>query len=72
MMTKDSKPSSMSPEPFVVTGFSFRMPQEATDEMNFWTVLEGKKNLSTEWPADRVCLDGFHDGDFEKPNMVSA
>lgn len=72
IMTEDSPPRSMSPEPFVVTGFSFRMPQEATDEMNFWTALEGRKNLSTEWPADRICLDGFHDGDLKKPNMVST
>lgn len=57
--------------PMVITGFSFRMPQDVVDETRFWAALENRKNSSTDWPPDRVCVDGFYDGGSKKPNTVS-
>ena len=47
------------PEPIAIIGLSFKLPQEATDESNFWKVLSERKNLSTEWPKDRFTMDSL-------------
>lgn len=60
-------------EPVAIVGLSFRMPQEAVDEDSFWSVLEARKNLMTEWPKDRVNIDSFYEARNErKQNKVSA
>lgn len=37
-----------------VIGLSFQLPQGCEDEDTFWSVLERRKNLMTEWPEDRI------------------
>lgn len=53
-----------------IVGMSFRMPQDALDEASFWDVLTSRKCLQTDWPADRVSVDGFYDESHTKPNTV--
>ncbi|KAI1081559.1 hypothetical protein F5B20DRAFT_588591 [Whalleya microplaca] len=57
-------------EPIAITGFSFKLPQGAEDEDSLWEVLANGKNLMTEWPKDRVNVEGFHDGGSRKPNTL--
>jgi hypothetical protein len=62
--------SSNSAEPLAIVGLSFKLPQDAVDETSFWEVMEKRKNLSTDWPTDRTCLDGFYQDGPKEPNMV--
>lgn len=57
-------------EPIAVVGFSFKLPQNADDESSFWEVLEGRRNLMTEWPETRTNLESFYDADSDKQNVV--
>lgn len=51
-------------------GFSLKMAQEAVDENKLWEVLEQGRNLMTEWPENRVDINGFHDGNSNKQGTV--
>lgn len=53
-----------------IVGMSFRMPQDTVDEAGFWDVLANRRCLQTEWPADRVSVDGFYDESHKQPNTV--
>lgn len=64
--------STASMEPFAVVGFSFKLPQDIVDEASLWDMLQSKKNVMTEWPADRATVDEFHDGGSKKPNTVRS
>lgn len=46
-------------EDFAITGLSFRLPQDISQESTLWEFLEHKINLSTEWPKDRLTVDSF-------------
>lgn len=59
-----------SHEPFAIVGYAFKLPQEADDEAGFWEVMQTKRNVMTEWPEDRVSIEGFEDGGVRRPNMV--
>ncbi|RWA08359.1 hypothetical protein EKO27_g6749 [Xylaria grammica] len=60
-------------EPFAIVGLSLKLPQEAIDESSLWKVLEGGKNLTTEWPENRILLDSFTDGgESGKPNTIKG
>ncbi|KAI0465689.1 hypothetical protein F4859DRAFT_527822 [Xylaria cf. heliscus] len=48
-------------EPVAIIGFSFKLPQDVHDEESFWSVLQQKRNLMTEWPKNRVNIDAFYD-----------
>lgn len=45
-----------------VVGYSFKLPQGLDDDYSFWEVLQNRRNLSTEWPASRINIDSFLDG----------
>ncbi|KAH7304313.1 hypothetical protein B0I35DRAFT_484602 [Stachybotrys elegans] len=45
-----------------VIGLSFRLPQGIVDETSLWEALQGGKNLSTEWPANRATIESFYGG----------
>lgn len=45
-----------------VVGYSFKLPQGIDDDYSFWEVLQERRNLSTEWPASRINIDSFLDG----------
>jgi acyl transferase domain-containing protein len=46
--------------PLAVVGFSFRLPQDATDPSSFWKMLMEKRCVSTEVPADRFNMDAHY------------
>lgn len=45
-------------EPIAIIGFSLRFPGEASSSEGFWDMLEGGRNAMTEFPADRINLQG--------------
>ncbi|KAK7920460.1 polyketide synthase PksD [Apiospora marii] len=59
-------------EPIAITGFSFRMPQDAVDEKGLWGILEKGTNVKTKWPPDRTTTDAFHDDQSRKPNTLPS
>jgi acyl transferase domain-containing protein len=36
-----------------VVGFAYKLPQDIESDAAFWEILQGAKNLSTEWPESR-------------------
>ena len=44
-----------------VVGFSFRLPQDVNDDMSFWEVLDGRRNLMTSFPDERMDAKSFLD-----------
>lgn len=70
MVTMGDPSSASTAGPFAVVGYAFKLPQEAENETGFWEILEDKKNVMTEWPKDRISVDGFDDGGVKRPNMV--
>ncbi|KAE9379424.1 hypothetical protein N431DRAFT_553644 [Stipitochalara longipes BDJ] len=71
-MATDRHTLSNSAEPLAIVGLSFKLPQDAVDETSFWEVMEKRKNLSTDWPTDRTCPDGFYQDGPKEPNMLPA
>lgn len=69
-MANEHHTLSNSAEPLAIVGLSFKLPQDAVDETSFWEVMEKRKNLLTDWPTDRTCLDGFYQDGPKEPNMV--
>lgn len=47
-------------EPFAIVGLSFKLPQDVTDDLGFWRVLQERSNLSTEWPEGRLPPDSLY------------
>lgn len=43
-----------------VCGFSLKFPQEATSADAFWKLMVDKRCAMTEFPPERLCVDGFH------------
>lgn len=64
--------SSAPEESIAVVGISFTMPQGIDNDSSLWETLEAKKNVMTEWPANRAHVEGFTDTSVpKKPNVVS-
>ena len=57
-------------EPLAIVGLSFKLPQDAVDEHSFWEIMEKRKDMSTDWPTERACLNGFYKDGLKEPNMV--
>lgn len=57
-------------EDIAIVGFSFKLPQGRDDVSSLWSTLENKENLMTEWPAERLNLDGFYDETRRHPNRL--
>lgn len=55
-----------------ITGFAFKMPQEAVDEDSLWSVLEEGRNLQTVWPFDRGNIGSYFDNNSGKPGTTST
>lgn len=53
----ESDPDAL--EPIAVVGFSLKFPQDADSPASFWKLLEEKRCAMTEWPEDRIHLDGY-------------
>ncbi|KAK5624368.1 hypothetical protein RRF57_000084 [Xylaria bambusicola] len=62
---------SAASEPFAIVGLSMKLPQNVIDEPSLWKILEGRTNLRTEWPDNRILLDSFDGDDTSgKPNTI--
>ncbi|RDL41699.1 uncharacterized protein BP5553_01678 [Venustampulla echinocandica] len=62
-------------EPLAIVGFSLKFPQDATTAESFWSMLLEGRNVSTEFPSDRMNIDAHHDpiGDRQgTPSMRGA
>jgi acyl transferase domain-containing protein len=57
-------------EPIAIIGLSFKLPQGADDESELWSLLQNGRNVMTEWPKERLNIDGFFDPDGSKANKV--
>ncbi|KAI0470578.1 hypothetical protein GGR56DRAFT_683480 [Xylariaceae sp. FL0804] len=44
-----------------VVGIAYKLPQDLEDDDAFWRTLQEAKNLSTEWPKDRMNPDAHPD-----------
>ena len=59
-------------ESLAVVGFALRFPQDADSPEGFWTVMEEKRCVMTEWPDDRIHLDAFIHRDESQSSKVRA
>ncbi|KAI0100989.1 fatty acid synthase S-acetyltransferase [Nemania sp. FL0031] len=60
-------------EPFAIVGLSLKLAQNVIDETSLWHVLEGGRNLRTNWPENRISPDSFDDGGVSgKPNTIKG
>lgn len=57
-------------DPIAICGFSFKFPQDATSCEEFWRIMVERRCTMTEFPANRLEIDGFHDST-KKLNTVS-
>ncbi|KAI1828360.1 putative polyketide synthase [Xylaria intraflava] len=56
-------------DPIAICGFSAKFPQEATSSESFWKILLEKRCVSTDFPPDRLSLQGFHH-ETNHPNTI--
>lgn len=57
-------------EAIAICGFSIKFPQDADSADSFWLMMCEKRCATTEFPKDRLDIDGFHD-DKHANNTVS-
>lgn len=57
-------------EVIAIVGLSFRLPQGILDEDDLWDVLREGKNLSSEWPSNRLAIDAHHDRGVKQQNKA--
>lgn len=66
----DNELDGFDDDPVVVCGFSIKCPQDATSADALWNMILERRCASTEFPADRTNLLGFH-RDNKRANTVS-
>jgi hypothetical protein len=59
-------------EPIAIVGMAVRFPQGADSPDDVWKMLVEGRCASTEFPKDRLNIDGFWNSDPEKLNSVSS
>jgi acyl transferase domain-containing protein len=52
--------SAFEEDPIAICGFALKFPQEAATEEAFWTMLVEKRSAMTEFPPDRMNINGFY------------
>lgn len=55
----------------VVTGLAFEFPQEAVSTEAFWQMLVEGRSASTDFPKERLNIDGFYHPDASRSSTVS-
>ncbi|KAI1116621.1 hypothetical protein F5Y14DRAFT_49656 [Nemania sp. NC0429] len=55
-----------------IVGLSFRLPQGVLDEDGLWDVLREGKNLTSEWPSNRLAINAHHDHGVKQQNKLPA
>ena len=56
--------------PVAIVGFSLKLPQDAVSADAFWTMLTEGRCASTEFPADRLNIDGFYHPDRSRKDAL--
>lgn len=59
-------------DPIVICGFSIKFPQEATSPEGLWKIMMERRCAMTDFPAERVNLNGFHQKDKKLNNVRSS
>lgn len=57
-------------EPVAVIGYSLKFPQDAVSADSFWKMLIEKRCAMTEFPEDRINLNGFYHPDADRNDTV--
>lgn len=57
-------------QPIAIIGFSLKFPQEATTPEAFWQMLMQGRCAMTEFPKDRMNIDGFYHPDPKRHDAV--
>ncbi|RAH40505.1 type I polyketide synthase [Aspergillus brunneoviolaceus CBS 621.78] len=58
--------------PLAIIGLSFQFPGDATTQDAFWNMLVEGRCVSSEFPADRMNIDGHHNTNRDKLHSVSC
>ncbi|EHK99373.1 putative Phthiocerol synthesis polyketide synthase type I PpsC [Glarea lozoyensis 74030] len=58
-------------EPLAIVGFSLKFPEDATDADSFWDMLINGRNVSSEFPKDRLNIDSFNDPKNDRLGTIS-
>ncbi|OJJ97005.1 hypothetical protein ASPACDRAFT_63311 [Aspergillus aculeatus ATCC 16872] len=58
--------------PLAIIGLSFQFPGDATTQDAFWNMLAEGRCASSEFPADRMNIDGHHNPNRDKLHSVSC
>ncbi|KAK8850862.1 polyketide synthase [Apiospora arundinis] len=56
----DSELDGHDGDDIAVCGFSIKFPQDATTPEAFWKIMMDRRCAMTEFPPDRLNIDGFH------------
>lgn len=70
LQSQDEDIGTNSLEPVAVIGFSLRFPQDAVSADSFWKMLIEKRCAMTEFPEDRINLNGFYHADADRSDTV--
>jgi acyl transferase domain-containing protein len=54
-----------------IVGLSLKFPEDATDADSFWDMVVNGRNVSTEFPIDRLNIDTFNDPKNDRQGTVS-
>ncbi|KAI0184479.1 putative polyketide synthase [Xylaria flabelliformis] len=57
-------------EPIAIVGISFGFPGEANTTQSFWDLLMSKRNASSEFPKDRLNIDGLYHPDPNRRGQI--
>jgi acyl transferase domain-containing protein len=57
-------------DPVVVCGFAVKFPGDASNSEAFWKMMLEKQCASSEFPRQRVNIDGFYQKDSNRLNTV--
>ena len=68
----DHETKDVGLEPIAIVGMAVRFPQGADSPDDVWKMLVEGRCASTEFPKDRLNIDGFWNSDPEKLNNVSS
>lgn len=58
--------------PIAVVGVSCRFPGDATNPAAFWSMLDNGKSAHSEFPPDRVNINGFYHPSGDRQGTVGA
>lgn len=68
MEPQEPRNASGDGDHIAIVGMAFEFPQEATSEASFWEMICAGRSASTDFPADRLSIDAFHQIGNERPS----